>query len=260
MKSPLKYRNLKKLTALSNNKIAKVLYHIDENGEWRKNGKSKDFITNKKLSKNELNKTKLFVKNAKNNGTPTMGKIEDVKKIFTALKKKENVSLLNAVLPLLSKKPITSITESTRDSNIRSYTIYHFDFPDKSNAVYQSELFQHFMLKMHTYARTFIEETMEKSSLVVFNNLYPTMHPRYCFVSSYSEGTMEGIPIHLDQVSFLSIVVALQGDYNDPIENSLRISNVRNPDKKNSKFFRLQNGEAVIFQRLYHSIIPIKIE
>jgi len=91
----------------------------------------------------------------------------------------------------------------------------------------------------------------------LFNVLYPTKDPRWCFISAYSNETKEGIPMHRDQVCFVSIVVALQGDFDVPIENSLRISNYFNPDEKNSKFLRLKNGDAVIFQRLYHSIVPI---
>lgn len=258
--SPFKQSNLKNAKnkrSLTVNMMAKVIYHIDETGDCRNNTKSKEFMKFKKLSEGERQKVTVFVKNAKKNGTPTSGKIENVKS-FAVLTEKENDSLLQAVLPFLSKKPITSITTtSSKDSHFRSCIIYHFDLHDTNNQLYHMDIFQQFMVNMYDCALTFIKENMKKSSLLIFNTLYPNpLCPRYCFASSYSAGTKQGIPSHRDQVSFLSIVVALQGDLNESIDNCLRISTFWNHSKENSKYIRLGNGDAVIFERLYHSIVP----
>lgn len=252
-----KQRNLRKKTSLTVDMMAKVIYHIDENGICRNNEKSYEFMKFKKFSIERKRKVISFVENAKKNGTPINGCIENVKILTHALTREENNCLLQAILPFLLKKPAASITSSTDSSNIRYCVIYHFDnFHCQNNQLYNLDVIQQFIKSMHICARTFIEETM-KSSLRTFDALYPNPDPRYCFVNSYSEGTKEYISMHRDQVSFLSIVVALQGDFDEPANNCLRISNMWNPDEENSKYIRLGNGDAVIFERLYHSIIPI---
>ena len=166
---------------------------------------------------------------------------------------KEVDDLLKSISSIFPKTKINVITST---SKIRWTTLYHFDNPEKANALYHTDILQTFMQKMHHYARTFVQEYMA-SSISTFDALYPNHNPRYCFVNMYSKDTKEGVPLHRDQVSFVSIVVALQGDINEPPESSLRISNGMNQNMTSSNFMPLKNGEAVIFQRLFHSIKPI---
>jgi len=252
-------KNVKRPTSFGNDMMAKIIYHLNENGDWRSNKKAEEFQNKLKRHSSERRKQyAAFVDNSRKNGTPTTGSIEKVKTFTGIVTSKENNSLLQAVLPYLPKKPKTSITEQTsKDNDLRSFTIHHFDHPDVINPLYNLDIFKHFMVKIHTLAGIFIKETMGNNSFKLFNALYPTKDPRYCFVSAYSEGTKQGISSHRDQVCFLSIVVALQGDFDEPIDNCLRISQNFNPNEENSKFIRLENGDAAIFQRLYHSIIPV---
>ena len=255
---PSNLKNAKKSTVLTKDLMSKILFHVDENGIWLKNKQSEDF--QQKLKKHSIERRKkiaVFVKNSRNNGTPANGDIANVKTISGLLTKDECRSLLRAIVPQLSKKPIKSVTNSPKDADIRSCTIYRLDNRFKNKGLCDTDLFQQFFEKIHTYARAFILDHMSKSSLNTFDVLYGNRKPRYCFASFYSKGTKQGIPSHRDQVSFLSIVIALKGDDKEVIDNCLRVSNFWIHVKENSKQIKFGNGDGVIFERLYHSIAPI---
>ena len=199
-----------------------------------------------------------FINNAKKNGTPSTGSIEKVKTVPALLSEEERKTLLHAVKPYFLKESIVSVTSfSENASRSRLCTIYHFDNLDKNNQLCDSDIFQQFFKKMHMYAKSYITQNMDHHCVNAFNKLYPNFMPRYCFANLYSKNTKDGISTHRDQTSFLSIVVALQGDDKEPVENCLKISRFLNHDEHNSKSFKLKNGDAVIFERLYHSMVPI---
>ena len=57
--------------------MAKIIYHLDEDGNWRKPSKVKSFRDSiKKFDKDRKRKITQFVRNAKKNGTPMAGKLE----------------------------------------------------------------------------------------------------------------------------------------------------------------------------------------
>jgi hypothetical protein len=113
------------------------------------------------------------------------------------------------------------------------------------------------MVKMHAYAREYVRKNMAEQEADLFDELYPGPDPRYCFVNRYGKGTCQSIIPHKDQVSFLSIVVALQGDHAaEEKEDCLGFSVKHAPKVGDMEYFKLNSGDAIIFERLYHSILP----
>ena len=257
MKRPPK----KASSALSETFMARVVYFLDENGFIRKGAvieqqyklfRSKLTISRKKILDQ-------FIRNAREKGTPTTGSLSSVELHKVVLSNQETTELLEIMKPHWTKKAKTRPTTKSTDKQeiLQNLAIYHFD--EEPNEVYRTPQFQAFTRKMHSYARRFVREKMSALMLETFDQIYPeaTPNPRYMFVNNYQKGSMDTIGQHRDQVSFLTIVIALEGDDTDePKENCLRISSIFEPQvPAESEYFKLDSGDAVIFERMYHSVI-----
>ena len=124
-------------------------------------------------------------------------------------------SLMTEVLKLLDQGKASEEGQL----EVKVVTVYlriHFQSAvlDKklTNAIKGSGIWQ----LMYDTAKAFIE-TNRPNELKLFEKMYPKKLPRDCFINLYDVNSKSGINPHADHVSFLSVVLCLEGNKDDSL-------------------------------------------
>jgi hypothetical protein len=110
---------------------------------------------------------------------------------------------------------------------------------------------------IYDVVKDFITKTNDNNLLKAFLDLYPDpLKPRLCHSNMYEKGTKQGFIPHVDIVSFCTTILAIKGDSMEN-DTSLHISISNTKEGIEKKICPLSDGQCIIFERLYHSLVPL---
>jgi len=260
-----------KNSCISDVLAAQLLYFVDDNGIF---DPSEEFKINK-LDKIKKDKKKLIFQwlyrvntrdvTLSNNSKNNLDKLSILNLVNDA-------SIINSIYDLLypifkKTKPIDLIQNGNSLPKSKRILLCARDFKPVNSLndsyiicnkqLYKNKIIKTVMTMIYDAVKDFIIKKNDENLIRAFLDLYPDpLKPRSCYMCEYKKGTRQGFVPHVDIVSFCSVVLAIKGD---SMENdlSLHISVSNTTQGIEKKICPLNDGQCIIFERLFHSLVPL---
>lgn len=230
--------------------IAIVMFHLDDSLLERVNPASESFWSKLKKQKQKYAKVRKFISSMKLRGITGAA-------TGSVLFKQKFIDISDNTLKKIIYRHMPKEYQETgiAGNKLRSVYFYDRERPSISKRVFNSSSFKNIRTKVHELAQEYVSKNMPEL-LTTFNELFPINELRYIFASMYTAGRRDVINIHQDVVSFFTIVISIEGDYKEPDGNCFHLSPTM--QTTDGKVYRLQNGDALLFERHYHYIPAVQ--